>query len=280
MPSPLFEEEDLLTIQASRKCYWGNCAFCSHDYANLCKKVVIRPAKDVIKDVKVINNSILNARKFYFFSDSAIPISFLKEFTKGILKENIEISFSGYFRLDSKLNYSILKKAKQAKLKTLIFGLETLNFRLLKLINKNYNTKDALKIIKICSDLKFNRIFLTFMLGMPTQTKKELENDLNKLFKIVYNFNNITVYAHLFTLMENTMIYNKPEDFDIKLFIKKRKFLSPSVPFKQLRKNSISSDMAINIVKECYNKHRLKSHINMHFDSSGDISHYMITKKS
>jgi len=38
--------------------------------------------------------------------------------------------------------------------------------------------------------------------------------------------------------------------------------------------------MAINIVKECYNKHRLKSHINMHFDSSGDISHYMITKKS
>jgi len=71
-----------------------------------------------------------------FFSDSAIPISFLKEFTKGILKENIEISFSGYFRLDSKLNYSILKKAKQAKLKTLIFGLETLNFRLLKLINK------------------------------------------------------------------------------------------------------------------------------------------------
>jgi len=161
---------------------------------------------------------------FIFFLDSAIPISFLKEFTKRNFKENIEISFSGYFRLDSKLNYSILKKAKQAKLKTLIFGLETLNFRLLKLINKNYNTKDALKIIKICSDLKFNRIFLTFMLGMPTQTKKELENDLNKLFKIVYNFNNITVYAHLFTLMENTMIYNKPEDFDIKLFIKKENF--------------------------------------------------------
>ena len=75
------------------------------------------------------------------------------------------------------------------------FGVQTLNERLLKLLNRHHNEQMVMEIINKLRKLGITNINLDLMYGLPTQTIDELLYDLNKF--IEWNVNHISTYALL-----------------------------------------------------------------------------------
>jgi len=149
------------------------------------------------------------------------------------------------------LDHDIIKLVRERKF-CFAFGLETSVPRLSRLINKGINIKKALEIIKIYSELDLE-IIIFFMIGLPTQTKEELIMDLNLMSSLVSNNKNVWIVTKLFTLKKNSIIYENPQKYGIKLFLNRKNFLSDAIPFKQISVKSIYSEEALLIASDFFN---------------------------
>jgi len=259
LPPPIFELGDTPYIQATRKCYWGKCAFCIQDSNKFISCPTIRKPIDVYNDVKIIHQNLNDYKVVYNFTDNSLPISFLKSFSEIIIGEKfIPKNYRTYVRLEEQIDYNTLKLAKKAgfgnkSYSRLVFGVETQVERLLELLNRGINRKKIIEIIEMCAKLKIN-INLHFTIGFPTQTKKELMQDLNFILLLISKHKNISIAIFPLMLFVNSDIYKNPQKFNIKVNHDEKKFFSIVVPFKQIDKHAISQEEAFLLYKNFYNK--------------------------
>ena len=75
------------------------------------------------------------------------------------------------------------------------FGVQTLNEKLLKLLNRHHNERMVIDIIEKLRKVGINNINLDLMYGLPNQTDADLLYDLNKF--VEWNINHISTYALL-----------------------------------------------------------------------------------
>jgi len=262
LPAPIFNDDDTtIYLQATRKCYWGKCAYCSFDKNKFAKTSLVKNPKKIIEYISKIN-SIKNEEKYFIFTDNALPINFLQNFSQELIKRGLKYNFETFLRAEKTLTYEILYLAKKAGFSNLKFGIETFNPRLSKLLNRGVDTKKILEIIKICYDLKID-INLYFMIGLPTQTKEELKKDFDHILFIAKKYSSIIkkMQILLFRLEIDSIIYNNPNQYEIKALYDQRKHFGRIIPFKQLEENAVSSEEALEIHKKFYekNQHILKN---------------------
>lgn len=253
---PIFEKNDTFYIQASRKCYWGKCAFCRFDSNKIKPLPLTRTANDVIADILTIKKSAPSARNFVF-TDNALPISFLQAFSRKIIKKRLkDLTFESNLRFENKIDHRLLLSAKKAGFRCFYFGLETTSRRLLGLINKGIRLERAEDITAICSELNI-KMTIHFMIGLPTQTEKELLDDLEFACSLVKKHKNIHLEIKPFRLEAGSGIFNHPDKFGIKIIKGSgahRSFVRPFYRFRQLDKNAISTVKAISIFKRFSSK--------------------------
>lgn len=110
-------------------------------------------------------------------------------------------------------------------------GVQSLNKRKLKLLNRNHTKKDIIKALKIINDNKINNVNIDLMYGLPGDSFYKIKNDINTLKR----FKNTHFSCYSLILEKKTMLYHKfqkgdfkpfDEDKEAKIYYKIQKYLN------------------------------------------------------
>lgn len=166
---------------ASRGCPFG-CIFCS---ANQVWKYQRRkPVKQVIKELLFLKNACKIA--CIQFWDDCLPLNHIWFGELMIELKKINIEWGCLSRIDV-LNHNLLKKMRESGCKTIYHGMESGSDRLRKLlskkINPNINNRSMASLISKEIDLGITPT-CSFMVGIPTETKKEFYETIDFAYKL------------------------------------------------------------------------------------------------
>lgn len=106
-----------------------------------------------------------------------------------------------------------LKYLKENKVNRISIGVQTLNEKHIKLLERNHNKKQVIEKINLAKKY-FDNISIDLMYGFYNQSMKELNEDLDTIIKL--NPNHISIYSLI--IEENTKIYiNKIKEINQEL---------------------------------------------------------------
>lgn len=195
----------ILPVQSSRGCYWQKCSFCDHDYGN---KFAIKTPSKMVKELKEISEKY-NVKHFYFV-DEAISPNYMKSLAEKIIENKLDISWYTCARAEAGFSEEISKLAAKSGLKMILWGLESGNERILKLINKGIKKEEALQTLKNTHNANiWNHAFLFF--GFPSENLIEAMDTVNMLIEnkdIISSFG-----MGPFTLGKYSPIAKEPEKY-------------------------------------------------------------------
>jgi len=134
----------------------------------------------------------------YILSENIIKI--LNEIRlQYIIEDNAEITIEIN---PGTINKEKLRDYKNAGINRLSIGLQSTNNRLLSLIGRIHTYEEFLETYKLAEEIGFDNINVDLILGLPTQTKDELTQSLDKVIKL--SPNHISIYSLI--LEENTKL--------------------------------------------------------------------------
>lgn len=202
----------VLPLRMMSSCYWGKCNFCC-EQAEICQ---LSKSHYNFKDI--IQFCIKHWKRDFdciYFTDSAIPIKYLKTFSEQLLNNGIKFNWATNARLDKEFdNEQLIELLAKSGCTLLKFGLESGSQKIIDMMDKGIDVNKAAKIINLCH--KYNIfVHLFVMFGFPGET----DNDR----KMTRNFL-LNEYSHPdsydsseFTMYRNTPIAQKYHyNFDIK----------------------------------------------------------------
>ncbi len=113
----------------------------------------------------------------------------------------------------------------------LSFGVQTFNDEILKKINRFHNQSEVINVIEKAKQIGFTNINIDLMFNLPTQTKQDLEYDLNEFLKL--NVTHLSIYS---LILEEKSVYGSKKieidygNFDnwyymIKDFLEEKNFI-------------------------------------------------------
>lgn len=223
LPTPVFNKADIgrylspvpsLPLLGCRGCYWCKCTFCDHSFVY---NNNYRPA-NVDKVLFDINNYIDEYNVRYInFRDEAMSPSGLLGLSNRLIEDGADIKWSTDARLDRGLTYDILKTAHKAGLSILFFGLESINNRVIKLMNKGTHVDVSKRIL---TDAKMVGIgaHCFFICGFPTETIEEYQETVDF---VIRNKDIIACQGcSEFSLGKHSPIAKEPEKYKIRILDK------------------------------------------------------------
>jgi radical SAM superfamily enzyme len=216
-----FNNKKLATRLFNTKCYWGKCSFCSINSRFTSEKRVenlneyaVQKIDDLIVDIKKTEGLFSMV-----FTDEAIEASILIYFAEQLLKYKIDIKWSVRSRFSDKFTLDLCKILARSGLRFLGFGLESVNQRILQLMNKRerkYPKEELNNIFENCDRVGINA-HAYFIIGFPSETKKETDETLEFIDYQLKNRKYFTYSANVFYLMKGSDVYNRPEKYNIKI---------------------------------------------------------------
>jgi radical SAM superfamily enzyme YgiQ (UPF0313 family) len=220
LPTPCFDglpfnlylnPELVLPILASRGCYWGKCAFCSHRQSYQGHYQNRSPAK-LVNDLQELSQKY-NVRHFAF-SDEAISPSCISDLADEIINKGINnIRCSSNVRFERQFTPELCEKIYKAGFRLLYFGLESGCNRVLDHMQKGTNKDLA---IEVCKNVYNAGIWdhVYCFLGFPTETRSEAQETIDFLISnknIIHSFN-----LDNFILAKGALLLSNPEKYGIK----------------------------------------------------------------
>lgn len=203
--------ETILPYQTSRGCHYGYCAFCNHDekYRHNYRS---KDAKTVVQDLLTLSEKY-NVNHFQFVDEAIRPDCF-KEMVDEMERYGKfkEIKWFYYSRVSRQYDEEILDKAKRNGCEMVMFGVETLNQRLLNFIKKGISAD----VSRYCLQLFHRQGIKTYawlMCNLPSETLEEAEADLEEVKGMHEYIDAFSVGP--FMLVRNTDMYLNPESYGI-----------------------------------------------------------------
>lgn len=201
----------ILPYQTSRGCHYGHCAFCNHDekYRHNYRS---KDMKTVVKELLYLSKKY-HVRHFQFVDEAIKPDCF--EMMVNEMDKYQEFKYMKWFyysRVSRFYNKEILDKAKKNGCDMVMFGVETLNQRLLSFIKKGIaadTSKYCLKLFHECGI----KTYAWLMCNLPSETLEEVEEDYNQIKLMKDCISAISV--GLFMLVRNTDMYQNLEKYNI-----------------------------------------------------------------
>lgn len=220
----------MLPYVLGRGCF-NKCTFCVYHKKN---QFEYKSIQKVVKELKTLKRMFRTS--CFYFCDSNInnDYEYLEKLCDTIIKENVKIHWGGLASIRG-LDFEILKKMKLAGCSFLLFGIESGSDNILKKMNKGFTSEEATENLKNATKIgiKSNNFFIC---GFPHETEEDHEQ--TKIF--IKNNSNFIYSGHVapFELRKNSIIYNFPKKFRIKIREEKKEFLenlfSKSVEFDEI----------------------------------------------
>lgn len=235
-------------VLASRGCH-HNCIFCSLiervSYGN---KYRFRNPKNIADEMELLKSKGVNV--IYFIDDNFTEnMPHVIDFCDEIIKRKLDIKWVAQSRIDN-LNREVLVKMKKAGCSTLCLGIESGSNRILKILNKGCNKNQISKTVKFIKEQDI-KIMADFIIGSPTETKKEIMKSLifakelcpemiNVSFFTLYNPNFNNRYKNSrFNVINNFSNLNNTELKHFQRYFYKKYYLHPKFITKFILKQCI-----------------------------------------
>ncbi|MFA6185083.1 MAG: radical SAM protein [Candidatus Shapirobacteria bacterium] len=193
-------------LLATRGCP-SACTFCVakklRNYNGGGKYTRVRSAKNLIKEIKHLYKKY-QIDSFYFIDDLfTINQNNVEEFCHLLKKEKLHLLWGCSSKV-STLNENLLKKMSQSGCIQIDFGIERGSNKALNDIKKGISIEMISKVFNLCH--KFHiRTFANFLVNLPNETKKDLNDITNFAKKIKPDIVSINV----FTPYPGTEIYDQ-----------------------------------------------------------------------
>lgn len=156
-----------LPYMMTKGCYWAKCSFCSYrnNYPYI-RKTAIRIVYEIEQLVKKY------CIRFIHFIDDAIPVGLLKEVSNELIKRKIGIKYETYLRLDPVFDVETCRQLARSGMRSVLFGLESANGRILALMNKGITIRNAINVLTNMHQAKIQTV-VSCMIGFPSETEDE-----------------------------------------------------------------------------------------------------------
>ncbi len=242
-------KSDNFALMASIGCPY-NCSFCS--CPGFWKKYRFYSVDYMIKQIKLLQRLFGDIKIDFWDSNITMNKKWGKSFCNRLIKDKMNIEWFSYSRIDN-VNSEILNLMKRAGCRTLFFGIESLNPKTVEFYNKtkdgkNY-VKNNLKTFEILNKTEIDTI-LSFVIGAPSETRKEMLAYLNDIKKVRSRFNKVYFEFSQLTpelgsyLWDNHAMFKvkrketKERYFGLQLFTEKYEKFPWMVPQAYLYKNN------------------------------------------
>ena len=230
-----FISKPVIPIKTSSSCFYQLCAFCSHH----------GKVKYSEYDLDEIKQIIINSKaKNFFFIDDMISTKRLLAISEMI--KDLNVNWMCQLRPTIDLTKNILQQLYDSGLKIIIWGVESGNDRVLKLIRKGTNVKDLEVVLKNSFEVGITNVTY-IMFGFPTETEEEFMDTINMLER---NKEYISlVSTSVFGVHKDTPIYNEPEKYGVlKVIQQPRTVLEPKLSYSV--KEGLTHDQVIKLKKK------------------------------
>lgn len=176
------------SLIASRGCPF-NCYYCSRPAVS--NKVRCRSPQNIIKEMDKIY-SIYNGN--YHFQDDSFTIN--RENTVSLCRELInrpkKYRWSCLTRIDL-VDEELLSLMSKAGCHSIAFGIESGNQKVRNtIVGKTFSNQKIIETIKLCNKYKINADGF-FMIGHPTETKKQIESTTDFILKNNFNIIGVSI---------------------------------------------------------------------------------------
>ncbi len=166
--------EPALPVQFARGCYWGHCAFCNFD-KGVSQHQAHGPAQ-LAQHLK----TLVERHQVHLFSfvDDALRPEPTAALADEINASDLDIEWEGSARFDRRWTADRCRRIAQAGCRTLSFGLESANARVLRLMRKGIRPPGMVQVLENCAQAGIiNRASLFF--GFPGENLSEAKDTLD-----------------------------------------------------------------------------------------------------
>jgi radical SAM superfamily enzyme YgiQ (UPF0313 family) len=200
----------------SRGCPF-NCRFCAiHINSGLKGTLRTRSIPNVINELKYLEDE---GYKEINFVDDCFILNKKRtlDLCLTMIKEKINLDWAAEGRVDQ-ANIRLLRTMKKSNCKSILFGIESANQRMLDLYNKKITPEISKQAVKNAKKAMIENIIGLFVLGGPTETIKEVINTIkfsNKLDLtfIQYQYLHILMGSDLWNDLEKKGIVSRERDW-------------------------------------------------------------------
>lgn len=199
----------VLTVGASRGCYWGRCAFCAVSPA-FRGQFRARPPAAVRADLEAL--AARHGVRHFFFADDALPRAVVRDLATGA-PPAAPIRWQGELRWDGVREEEIAALAA-AGARNLVFGFESGSTRTLESMRKGADLDRAERILARCREAGVG-VNLQCFLGFPGETRADARATVQFLERV--RGARVTVSCGLFELQKGSPVQERPETWGIRV---------------------------------------------------------------
>jgi hypothetical protein len=190
-------------------CYWHQCSFCDTtlDYI---KRYESAPAGALVDRIEQVVAQ--TGQTGFHFVDEAAPPAVLKELAVELLRRNTGISWWVNIRFEHAFTGDLCRLLAAAGCIAVTGGLEAASDRLLKLMNKGVNIRQAALACRNFTGAGV-MVHAYLMYGFPTQTEQETIDALEIVRQFFHEDLVQSAYWHLFTATVHSDVGRHPEKY-------------------------------------------------------------------
>ncbi len=201
--------EPILTVAASRGCYWGNCAFCDRGKSSGLRYRP-RSARAVVDDLQSL--AIRHGARHFTFTDDALPPKVLGNLADEIRQRGLEICLSADSRFDEGFTPDLCQRMRNAGFVHLRFGLESAAERVLDHMRKGTRRETIEAVLRNLSRQGVCAHLYAFF-GFPTETTAEADETIEFVLKNKDFISSASCTT--FGLLDQSPAFVHPSDFGI-----------------------------------------------------------------
>ncbi len=213
-----YSAESVISLQLSKGCYWGKCAFCDVSYSRTAYS--IKPPEVAVREIEYLRDTY-GINNFLICDDSVSP-SYHRHFSQILIDRKCNVSFFSMARLESGFTSELFEQMYRAGCKVIFWGYEAESPRVMVKINKGIDCSGRLDILRRAHDAGiWNHV--SFMIGFPGETRAEALSTVDAIFD---NLDIIdSCYLTKFSFKANANISLSPEDYGIAQYRQAGEFL-------------------------------------------------------
>lgn len=201
------EGYNTMVLLSSRSCPY-NCFFCTHKILGEFPR--FHSEERVIQEINELRKKGYNS--FYFVDDCfTVNKKRALNIAQRIIDNDFNITYRATSRTDT-IDEKLLRKMCESGLRSISFGLEHFDNKVLKRIQKQNTVENHIKAIKLAKDVGV-KIRGSFIINLPRASKKTAYKTLDLAMK--YNLEFADFYALI--AYPGTDIWNYPERYHAKI---------------------------------------------------------------
>jgi radical SAM superfamily enzyme YgiQ (UPF0313 family) len=194
---------NITPVLSSRGCK-GACIFCSR---KLVPNYFLRNVREVVSEIRSIHRRF-HLNNFLFYDDNINnDEKHLRDLCLEIIKNKLKIIWACYSRAEN-LSSETIQLMSAAGCRKISFGVESGSRRILKIVDKNIDLTNALRIIKDCKKNGMS-VRLTFIYDLPYETWKDLFESIKFLIKARPS----SFHFHKLRILSGSLLYKRIEEY-------------------------------------------------------------------